>query len=149
MAGKAVVAGNEERGEKENKRENEEGEERKEKEKKGRIRREKREKRRRMGFEEERRKETVNERMKIKAIFFTNNGRVAERKKCILLGDLPVICRNSIFINISYSLSFYLSFFLFFSIFCLHFTSFYHLLFLTCVFLRQTPMLRFLRVLKY
>lgn len=82
MAGKAVVAslpvaGNEERGEKENKRKIEEGEERKEKEKK------KRELggRRRMGFEEERRKETVNERMKIKAIFFTNNGRVAEREK--------------------------------------------------------------------
>lgn len=58
---------------------------------KGRMRREKRERRRRkkgelggrrrMGFEEERRKETVNERMKIKAIFFTNNGRVAEREK--------------------------------------------------------------------
>lgn len=46
MAGKAVVAslpvaGNEERGEKENKRKIEEGEERKEKEKKRRIRREK------------------------------------------------------------------------------------------------------------
>lgn len=44
-------------------------EKREKRRKNGKIRREKREKRRRMGFEEERRKETVNERMKIKAIF--------------------------------------------------------------------------------